>query len=415
MISKISAPALIFGVALFATPLMAQDINVAIDAAIKSEPKFLAFSLNSDMQKSRLKGVKADAKPSLGLQGSYGAANADFGLGYKEIYPRSLAIAWEMRLFDGGQSLAKINAEDFALAATNAEIVNSRNQLIVETAEAYSNYYVAQKSLEFAKDNLDANARYDRDAKLQFEAGETAVSEKAFADASYARAKALYAQIDGQKQMASANLYRLTGMNFENTSLDGAIVQIPASISMAKEAAQEKNPLLIAANARLAQAQAQYKIANSSYAPKVTLSARATTIRDQFLAGYRADDYGAYVNVTMPLYSYGRISSGIDAAKIGKQQAQFGINATMRGVEMGITQAYANFNAALAQKDAAISAQDASTIALKSVEAEMRVGQRPLKDVLEARRDLTMANMELAKAQAALIVAKYKIIAAVGQ
>jgi len=45
----------------------------------------------------------------------------------------------------------------------------------------------------------------------------------------------------------------------------------------------------------------------------------------------------------------------------------------------------------------------------------MRVGQRPLKDVLEARRDLTMANMELAKAQAALIVSKYKIIAAVGQ
>lgn len=415
MISKISAPALIFGVTLFATPLFAQDINVAIDAAIKSEPKFLAFSLNSDLQKSRLKSVKADAKPSLGLQGSYGGANADFGLGYKEIYPRSLAIAWEMRLFDGGQSLAKINAEDFALAVTNAEIVNSRNQLIVETAEAYSNYYVAQKSLEFAKDNLDANARYARDAKLQFEAGETAVSEKAFADASYARAKALYAQIEGQKQMAGANLYRLTGMNFENTSLDGALVQIPASISMAKEAAQEKHPLLIAANARLAQAQAQYKIANSSYAPKVTLSARATTIRDQFLAGYRADDYGAYVNVTMPLYSYGRISSGIDAAKIGKQQAQLGINATKRGVEMGITQAYANFNSALAQKDAAISAQEASTIALKSVEAEMRVGQRPLKDVLEARRDLTMANMELAKAQAALIVAKYKIIAAVGQ
>lgn len=415
MISKISAPALIFGVALFATQLMAQDINVAIDAAIKSEPKFLAFSLNSDLQKSRLKSVKADAKPSLGLQGSYGGVNADFGLGYKEIYPRSLAIAWEMRLFDGGQSLAKINAEDFALAATNAEIVNSRNQLVVETAEAYSNYYVTQTSLEFAKDNLDANARYARDAKLQFEAGETAVSEKAFADASYARAKALYAQIEGQKQMAGANLYRLTGMNFENTSLDGALVQIPASISMAKEAAQEKHPLLIAANARLARADAQYKIANSSYAPKVTLSARATTIRDQFLAGYRADDYGAYVNVTMPLYSYGRISSGIDAAKIGKQQAQLGINATKRGVEMGITQAYANFNSALAQKDAAISAQEASTIALKSVEAEMRVGQRPLKDVLEARRDLTMANMELAKAQAALIVAKYKIIAAVGQ
>ncbi len=415
MISKISAANLIFGAAFFATPLLAQDINVAIDAAIKSEPKFQAFSLNSDIQKSRLKGVKADAKPSLGLQGTYGAANANFGAGYKEIYPRSLAIAWEMRLFDGGQSLAKIKSEDFALAATNAQIVNSRNQLIAETAEAYSNYYVAQKSLEFAKDNLDANARYARDAKLQFEAGETAVSEKAFADASYARAKALYAQIDGQKQIAAANLYRLTGMNLENVTLEAASPQIPASFEMAKEEARAKHPLLIAANANIAQADAQYKIANSSYAPKVTLSARATTIRDQFLAGYRADDYGAYVNVTMPLYSYGRISSGIDAAKIGKQQAELGLNAALRGVDMGVTQSYANFSASLAQKDAAIAAQDASAIALKSVEAEMRVGQRPLKDVLEARRDLTMANMELAKAQAALIVSKYKIIAAVGQ
>jgi len=87
----------------------------------------------------------------------------------------------------------------------------------------------------------------------------------------------------------------------------------------------------------------------------------------------------------------------------------------LRGIDMGVAQAYANFSANLAQKDAALAAQDASVIALKSVEAEMRVGQRPLKDVLEARRDLTMANMELAKAQAALIVSKYKIIAAVGQ
>jgi outer membrane protein len=414
MIKKIALISAISVFALASNSAFAQSLDDAINSALKSEPKFQAMQMGGEMAKARLKNTKANEGFSVGLQGTYGASKADFGMGQMEIYPRALGLAIERRLFDGGQALARIKSEEFSLAATNGEIMNAKNQLIVETAEAYSNYYVATKSLEFAKDNLEASTRFARDAKLQFEAGEIPVSEKSFADAALARARAIYANIEGQKLVAKANLYRLSGLNVEAPTLAGVITKAPSSEIVAQETAKANHPLLAAANARLLQAQAQYKLANAAYMPKITIGAKAQSVRDQFLSGYKSDDYGAYVNFAMPLYTNGRVSSAIEMARSGKEQARLGLDAAQRGILMGVTQAYATYNAAILQKDAAATALGATQNAAKSVEAEMRAGQRPIADVLDARKSLTEAQMQFAKAEAELLVAKYKINAAIG-
>ncbi len=402
---------------LIANNSYAQDnsLQIAIEKALLNDAIFARISISKDIEKAKLKNTKANEASSLGIYGSYGASNADFGAGYKEIYPRALAIAWEKRLFDGGQSLAKINAQEFQIAATNGEVLNARGELIIEVVEAYNNFYVAQKAVEFAKDNIEANARFARDAKLQFDAGETAISQKAMADAALAKAKAILANAEGQLKIADANLFRLTQSNFANLSLNNIVPNFPAGQNIAIEQAKSSHPLLAAAKARLGQAEAQYKIANAYYSPKITLSARAQTVRDQFLAGYKSDDYGAYINFSMPIDATRKIKTGIDVSRNYKEQARFALIAAERGVEMSIKQAYANYESAKLQKQASDEGVNALLLVMKSTEAEMRVGQRPMWDVLEARKNLTEALMEQAKSEANLINAKYKIVQAIGE
>lgn len=392
----------------------AQSIQQAIDAAIASEPGMLANNAGLNMARAKLKAVKANEGASIGLQGSYGAQNADFGMGYDVIYPRSLAIAWEKRLYDGGAALARISAEEFALAEQNAANAKTKNDLIVETVAAYSNVYVAQKMVLFAKDNLEATTRFARDAELQFKAGETAISEKALAEAAKYRAEAMLAQMQGNEKIAKANLERLTGTEFTVTNLDGGNLVLPPNVNEAKTNAKAAHPMNMIANARYEQAKAQTKIANSYNLPKVSIEARATTIRDQFLSGYKVDDYGAYLKFSMPLWDNGRTKSAKQMALYGSEQAKYGLYATQKAIELGITEAFANYDVALAALKAARSANEAMKIAAKSVEAEFRVGQKPMSDLLDAQKNLTESQGQMAKAEAECLVAKYKVIAASG-
>ena len=49
------------------------------------------------------------------------------------------------------------------------------------------------------------------------------------------------------------------------------------------------------------------------------------------------------------------------------------------------------------------------------MEAEFRVGERPMADLLDARRDLTAAETARAEAQGAFLLSHWQISAALGQ
>lgn len=404
----------------FATTQMAnaQSLQGTIDAAIATEPNLAAMRANTEIEEARLNGARAAAKSSLGVQGSYGASNADFGGGYKTIYPRALMLAWERRIFDGGAALARIEASEFALAARNGQYLNAKNGLIVETAEAYLNLHTALQGRNYANDALTSAQRMARDAGLQFSAGEVAIDEKALAEAALHRAEAANAAANGQIKIAAANLYRLSGIEFPqsniNFEIDAKPLNIPATEAQAKEIAKENHPILASAKAQIAASEAQLRIANSARMPNVSISARANTVRDQFLAGYKSDDVGAYINFSMPLWDNGRTNSEQQSARASLGASRASLRAAERNIEMGVTAAYANYETQKSAAIAAKSALEATQVAFKSIEAQMRVGEKPVSDLLDAQAKLTSAQTENARANSALILARYKIMHAIG-
>lgn len=418
---------LAFAVTLSAAPsllpsfVQAQSVNTnpeslqsAIEAAITSEPSLQAIGAMVNVSQSQHQLARANLRSSVGMQGSFGAGNADFGAGSREIYPRSLAIAWERRVFDGGASLAQVSASEFNVAAQNGEYENARNQLVAEVAKAYTDTYSANQALRFANDNLAAMQRYANDATLQFNAGEVPVSRKAEALAALATAQALVSETEGNLVTANANLRRLTGRDFTNPNLDGLPNYIPQNLATALEHALADHPLLAANKAKLAAAEAMVRASYAGRYPNVSVSARASTVRDQFLAGYKSDDIGAYVNFSVPLWTSGRTTANIDVARANRDALKAQNAALNRNIIFGVERAYADFSAAQSNLIAARANLNARQIARDSVEAEFRVGMRPIVDLLNAQRDLTSAQTALAMANSKAISTRYQIMAAVG-
>ncbi|KAF0117761.1 MAG: outer membrane channel protein [Hyphomonadaceae bacterium] len=391
-----------------------QSLQSAIEAAVLGEPSLQAVGAMVNVSQSQYQLARANRRSSVGAQGSFGASSADFGAGSREIYPRSLAIAWERRVFDGGASLAQVSAAEYNLAAQNGEYENALNQLVAEVAKAYSDAYVAGQALRFANDNLAAMQRYANDATLQFNAGEVPVSRKAEALAALAGAQSLVSEAQGSLATANANLRRLTGRDFTNPNLDGLPNYIPQNIATAREQALADHPLLAANKAKLAAAEAMVRAAYASRYPNVSVSARASTVRDQFLAGYKSDDIGAYVNFSVPLWTAGRTSANIDVARANRDALKSQNAAINRNIIFGVERAYADYEAAQASLIAARASLNARQIAKDSVEAEFRVGMRPIVDLLNAQRDLTSAQMALAMTSGKLISTRYQIMAAIG-
>ena len=398
--------------------VFAQSLQTAIDAALANEPGLAAIKANVEGEGARLDGARAANKSSLGVQGSFGVSNADFGGGYKAIYPRALALAWEKRIYDGGAALARIEAAEFSLAAKNGQYLDARNRLISETAEAYINLHNAYQGRAYATDALTSMQRFARDAGLQFSAGEVAISEKALAEAALHRAESALSYANGQVQLAVANLYRLTGIQFPQTNAKLDIttkpLNIPANELAAKEIAKSNHPLLASAKASLAASEAQLRIANSANKPSVSVSARASSIRDQFLAGYKSDDVGAYINVSMPLWDNGRVASEQSGARANRDLARANLRSAERNIEMLVANAYINYDIQRAAVLAGKASLEASEVAFKGIQAQTRVGEKPISDLLEAQAKLTAAQSEFSYASSALILARYKIMQAIG-
>ncbi|MEK7660440.1 MAG: TolC family protein, partial [Pseudomonadota bacterium] len=249
---------------------------------------------------------------------------------------------------------------------------------------------------------------------LQFNAGEVPVSRKAEALAALAGAQSLVSETQGSLATANANLRRLTGRDFTNPSLDGLPNYIPQNIATAREQALADHPLLAANKAKLAAAEAMVRAAYASRYPNVSVSARASTVRDQFLAGYKSDDIGAYVNFSVPLWTSGRTTANIDVARANRDALKAQNSAINRNIIFGVERAYVDYEAAQASLIAARASLNARQIAKDSVEAEFRVGMRPIVDLLNAQRDLTSAQTALAMTSGKLISTRYQIMAAIG-
>ena len=394
---------------LAAQPASALSLEEAIALARKSNPDLAQARAQADMAAARLSEAQAQRLPSLTLSGESGQGSIDLGgffsFGKADVSPRAAEVQLRAPLFAGGAISAAIAAARAEREAAAQSASAAAAALEVRVAEAYTGVQVAERLLDLARLGDARTAEILRQARLRFDKGEVARTDLDQAAARQAEARADLARATGEVSRARAHFEAVVGVAPEALEPAQAAPPIAASLDDALAQAQLSSPQLRAAEAHLRAAQAGVRVAQAERLPSLALAATGSSVEDKFFPGYKADGYSVGVQGRWTLFAGGAINARVAQAEAAERAARAARDAARDGVREGVISAWSELETARLMLVAAHDRATAAASALDSVRNEVRVGQKPTLDLLNAQSD------DLA-AKAAVILGEGRTVAA---
>lgn len=400
------------------SPAFATNLDDAIALAVAREPGLQRAQAEADAAKARLGEARARRLPSLTVSGQAATGRTDFGpffgFGAQNMNPRAADITLQQPIFAGGTLNAAVAQAGAGRTAADQQALKTRLDLEARVAQAYGDVLVAQEALQLNTRQLAAAGELARQADLRFNSGEAPRSDQAQAAARAAEARAGVAQAQADLARARAHYRALTGQEAGQLDPFGAPPVIPRDLEAAVSAAEANSPGLAAARSGADAARAGVRQAQGGRLPEVSLVAQASTIRDQFFPGYQADGYTVGVQARWTLFSSGLQSAKVSEAQAQRRAADATAAEAKAAVDEGVVSLWNAVGAADASADAAQQQVRAAEIAENSLMHEVKVGEKPLIDLLNAQRETLAARTALARARAAQVVTRYQLRSLLG-
>ena len=141
----------------------------------------------------------------------------------------------------------------------------------------------------------------------------------------------------------------------------------------------------------------------------------ASSQRDQFLPGYRADGASVGIQARWPIFTGGLVSAKVDEAQALRRDAEAALDQARAAAEETTIDAWQAVQTAAAVAESSRDQVRAAESALEGVRHEVRVGVKPTLDLLDAEREALAARVGALQADGARVVAAYRLRAALGQ
>jgi outer membrane protein len=391
----------------------AMSLPEAIALAQKSNPTLAQSKAQADAADARLSEARAGRLPTVVLSGESGWGTTDlggfFGFGRSNISPRGAALEVRQPLFAGGAINAAIDRAREGRDAALAQAAGAKALLSAQVAEAYVTVLSAGQLLSLDEAQVRELSEIVQQAQLKFKDGATPRTDLDQARARLASAQADLARANGDIARARAHFATIVGVQPDALEPLFDIPATPAVLEDAVAAATQSSPTLLAAEASARAADAGVRYAQADRLPTVALTASASSTRDQFFPGYRADGVTVGVQGRWTLFSGGLVSGRISEARADVRAAHATLNAARAQVREAVIGAWQDVQTARAVVQAASDQSAAAAGALESVRNEVRVGQKPTVDLLDAEREALAARDGLVIARGQQVVDAYRL------
>ena len=397
--------AIVFALGTVATHTHASSLLDIYESALKydaqykvAEAKLQSDKLGSTVGRAALlpqvgfnaEYTDTDSKVSVndGSENDNDSKNTQYGIRLSQ--PLFNAAAWHR--FKNSQIQTDINQIAF-----NTE----QQDIILRASQAYFDTLKSIDDLSTAKAEENALGQSLEQTRQRFEVGLTAITEVHEAQAAYDSARANKLSAEGSLVIAMEALEVLTGEPHRVVaplSKDFPVgLPEPVARNSWEKMALNTNLSLLSAQSQLKSAEVTYKEARSGHLP--TLSAdlsyfdRVNKGRNTFVDppvpnNTESDGLSATLNLTLPLYSGGRISAQRKQAAFAKVQAKETIKQVERQVIQQTRSLYQRVSTGVATVKARQQAIVSSQSALDATKAGYDVGTRNLVDVLNAQQRL---------------------------
>ncbi len=316
--------------------------------------------------------------------------------------------------------------EQAAIQVTQAErqVARAGQDLMVRVAQAYFDVLLAQYELTTVEAQKAATAEQLAQAKRNFEVGTATITDTYDAQARYDLTVANELRARNDIEVRIRSLQQLVGrMPSALARLTGTpMLNPPQPNDMEKwvEAAYATSPEIAAARAGLDIATKEVERNRLGHHPTVDAVAGLNYNRDG------ASNFGESVSqttnaasigvqVAIPLYQGGAISSRVREAIANRTRAEQDLENTRRTVAQATRQAFLAVNTGLSEISALQQAVASNKLSVEASKLGQEVGVRTQVDVLNAQDLLYQAERNLARAYYVAILSQLRLKASVGR
>jgi len=291
---------------------------------------------------------------------------------------------------------------------------------MVLVAERYFSVLDAQDNLEFAEAEKSAIGRQLDQATQRFDVGLIAITDVKAAQARYDLSVSLEIRAVSQLMEAKDALREVAGTYYDNLALLKADLALehpqPDSPESWIEQAKKQNLKIMAAQARTETAQQEIRRQRAGHLPTLDLNASASYIDINFggIAPIKREDSEIGVELNVPLYQGGLVSSRTRQARSRFQEATELLQQEIRAAEFETRNAYRGVVTDIAQVKALSQSLESTRIAVEAEEAGFEVGTRTIVDVLNAQREKFLAKLNYGRARYLYVVDQLRLKKAAG-
>ena len=419
--------------AFHANSAWALDFKTAYEAALQHDATILAERAAAQAAQERLPQALSQRRPSLSLSAGQNRNHLESQtanmLGQRSVSERyydsnNAALQLRQPLYRPA-ILAQIKQARAQVQDADAVLDVNENDLLERVAQAYFDALLGQVQLDLASAQKTAFAAQLQSAQKGFAAG---VGMRTDVDEAQARMDLAHAQVLQAQQaldLARRRLALLLGVPVTqlvqladlDTQRFAPSAPVPTSAEQWIALAEESSPQLQALRARLRAAQAEVDKAQAGHKP--TLDVVATVSRSDsdsvtsINTVYKQKYVGVQLNV--PLYSGGYVSSTVRQALAEVQRMQQTLEAAQRDLSNQVYEQFSAMTEGVLRIAALEQAVRSAQQALLSSQKSLQAGARTTVDVLNAEQQLTVAQRDLAQARYGYVLAHLKLQMLAGQ
>ena len=299
----------------------------------------------------------------------------------------------------------QLQQADNRVAQADAQLIAAQQDLVIRVARRYFLVLAAHDNIEFVSADKDAISRTLEQAKQQFEVGLAPITDTLEAQARYDIA--VSNEINAEQALSDTEeaLRELTGelpVAPEILQEDIPLLKPdPENLDEWVAAANEQNPLVLAATAATEVAKQEIQVKNSGHYPTLDATADYSYLDNTFggVLPLERNDGAIGLELNIPIYQGGLVSSQTRQSRYEYNQAMEELTRQRRATERQTRDNYRGVLAGIKRVEALYNAVLSNEKAVQAAEAGFEVGTRAIIDVLNAQRDLLEARRDYARSR----------------
>ncbi|MBM4208201.1 MAG: TolC family outer membrane protein [Gammaproteobacteria bacterium] len=295
----------------------------------------------------------------------------------------------------------KLSQADNQIAQAQADYEAELQNLIVRTTEAYFNVLAAQDNLRFIVAEKESIAKQLEQATARFEAGVIAITDVYEAQAAFDNTTANELEAINNLDNKKEALREIIGNDEDALNLLGENLPLkkpePQDIEKWSDTAEANNLKIIAAFNQMEFSRKTIDVQKSGHLPQLDLVGSYGVTENGSAFGPRGDTQHIGVQLNIPLFEGGAVSSRTRQASYEYEAAKENLTVVKRSVNRQVKNNYRSVLTNISRIEALQATVKSAKSALEAAEAGSEVGIRTMVDVLAEQRDVYQAKRDLSR------------------